>query len=80
MRITFDRAKRTWTLKERGLDFRDAREVFAGPSLDVPDTRFDYGEERIRTVGYLGARLVLVVWTPRGRGPAGDIDEVLQCQ
>jgi hypothetical protein len=31
-------------------------------------------------VGYLGARLVLVVWTPRGRGPAGDIDEVLQCQ
>jgi uncharacterized protein len=67
MRITFDRAKRTWTLKERGLDFRDAREVFAGPSLDVPDTRFDYGEERIRTVGYLGARLVMVVWTPRGR-------------
>jgi uncharacterized DUF497 family protein len=79
MRITFDRAKRTWTLKERGLDFRDAREVFAGPSLDVPDTRFDYGEERIRTVGYLGARLVMVVWTPRS-GPAGDIDEVLQCQ
>jgi uncharacterized DUF497 family protein len=70
MRITFDRAKRTWTLKERGLDFRDAREVFAGPSLDVPDTRFDYGEERIRTVGYLGARLVMVVWTPRG-GPGG---------
>ncbi|MCL2430466.1 MAG: BrnT family toxin, partial [Alphaproteobacteria bacterium] len=30
MRITYDRAKRATTLKERGLDFADAKLVFAG--------------------------------------------------
>jgi uncharacterized DUF497 family protein len=67
MRITFDPAKRSLTLKGRGLDFRDARRVFDSPSLDVPDDRADYGESRIRTVGYLEGRMVMVVWTPRGR-------------
>ena len=28
--ITFDPAKRDWTLHERGLDFADAAEVFTG--------------------------------------------------
>jgi uncharacterized protein len=39
----------------------------AAPSLDVPDIRHDYGEARVRTVGYLGGRMVTVVWTPRGK-------------
>jgi uncharacterized DUF497 family protein len=34
MRITFDRAKREKTLRERGIDFKDARHVFAGRTLD----------------------------------------------
>lgn len=66
MRITFDPAKRTWTLRERGLDFADAPEVFAGPTADDPDERRDYGELRMITVGSLRERLVVVVWTPRG--------------
>ena len=66
MRITYDPAKREGTLRERGLDFRDAAEVFAGPTLILPDTRRDYDEERFRTVGYLHGRMVMVVWTPRG--------------
>ena len=33
MRITFDRVKRQQALRERGLDFRQAKEVFAGPHL-----------------------------------------------
>jgi uncharacterized protein len=31
MAITFDPAKRDRTLAERGLDFADAEQVFAGP-------------------------------------------------
>jgi uncharacterized protein (DUF4415 family) len=41
--------------------------VFAGPTFDVEDDRFDYGEIRMRTFGWLGDRLVSVVWTPRTR-------------
>ena len=46
MKITYDPAKRARTLKERGLDFEDCGEVFAGPTLDAPDNRLDYGEPR----------------------------------
>jgi uncharacterized protein len=55
MRITFDRAKREWTLRERGIDFKDAKYVFAGRTSDREDDRADYGEVRMQTVGYLKA-------------------------
>jgi len=66
MKITFDPVKRAATLSERGLDFEDAAEVFLGDTLDFPDDRRDYGELRMLTVGYLRARMVIVIWTPRG--------------
>lgn len=66
MTITYDPAKRTATLATRGLDFEDAAEVFSGPLVEAPDDRFDYGEERIVTYGYLRGRIVVVVWTQRG--------------
>lgn len=66
MRVTFDPTKRRTTLKERGLDFTDAPEVFAGTVIDVPDERVDHGEDRVITVGFLRARMVVVIWTPVG--------------
>jgi uncharacterized protein len=62
--ITYDPAKRDKTLAVRGLDFEDAPKVFAGPTLTLLDERQDYGEDRYQTYGLLGARLVMVVWTP----------------
>ena len=53
MAITYDPAKRDWTLRERNLDFADARKGFAGLTIDIPDLRRDYGEPRINTVGIL---------------------------
>jgi uncharacterized DUF497 family protein len=44
MAITFDPAKRAWTLRERGLDFLLADEVFAGVQLSFEDDRHAYGE------------------------------------
>ncbi len=57
-------AKRRWILADRGLDFRDAEALFTESRL------FTYapprgGEARWVSVGYLGGRLVTVVWTPR---------------
>ena len=66
MRITCDRAKREWTLQVRGLDMLRTKEIFAGLHLTRNDDRFSYGEARFITVGWLDARLVVFVWTPRG--------------
>ena len=66
MRITFDPAKRDRTLAERGLDFEDARLVFEGITIEIEDTRKDYGERRILCYGQLQGRLVVIGYTPRG--------------
>ncbi|PKB24361.1 BrnT family toxin [Janthinobacterium sp. 64] len=66
MRITFDAAKREKTLRERGLDFARAHEVFDGLTITLPDQRQDYGEPRFITAGWLDERLIALVWTPRG--------------
>ena len=65
MNLTYDPDKRAKTLAERGLDFEDAVQVFAGSTVEVLDDRNDYGEERYQTVGLLNDRLVMIVWTPR---------------
>ena len=66
MRITFDPTKRDKVLSERGLDFDDAALIFAGVTLEVEDTRKDYGETRIICYGMLEGRMVVVGYTPRG--------------
>ena len=66
MRISFDPTKRGNTLEERGLDFKDAQEVFKGVTVEVDDERKDYGERRVLCFGLLCGRLVVVGYTPRG--------------
>jgi uncharacterized DUF497 family protein len=66
MDVSFDPAKRDATLANRGLDFADAGTVFAGQTVTIQDTRFDYNEDRYITAGYLNHRCVVLVWTPRG--------------
>jgi uncharacterized protein len=66
VRVTFDPAKQEKTLTERGLDFADALTVFEGTTIEVEDTRKDYGERRIVSFGLLAGRMVVVGYTPRG--------------
>ena len=42
-----------------------AGEVLAGATLTVEDDRQDYGESRFITIGFLEARMVVLVWTLR---------------
>ena len=65
MRIEYDPAKRSITLRDRGLDMADAGGVFEGETITVEDDRRDYGETRYITVGFLADRMVFVAWTPR---------------
>ena len=66
MRITFDPAKREKALVERGLDFADAEIVFEGVTLEIEDTRKEYGEVRIICYGLLAERMVVIGYVPRG--------------
>jgi uncharacterized DUF497 family protein len=67
MRITWDPAKRAKTLAERGLNFADAAIVFAEVTVEIEDTRKDYGETRIICYGHLEGRMVVVGYVPRGK-------------
>jgi len=78
VKVTFDPAKCIVTLRERGIDFAtDAEKVFAGRIATVIDDRFDYGEVRNSTVGWLNGRMVTVIWTERS--PARHIISMRYC-
>ena len=66
MEIEYNPVKRDATLANRGLDFADAVAIFAGRHISRVDDRFDYGETRVITVGFIGQRMVVTVWTERG--------------
>ncbi|MDE2691740.1 MAG: BrnT family toxin [Acidobacteriota bacterium] len=65
MRVEFDERKRAATLEARGLDLARATDVFRGATLTAQDDRWNYGEDRYITVGFLDDAMVVLVWTPR---------------
>ena len=66
MDIEYDPAKRDKTWLERGLDFAQAGQVFEGRYLITQGLRMPYSEPRFITVGVMGGRMVVLVWTQRG--------------
>jgi uncharacterized protein len=66
VKITYDPAKRIETLKERKLDFEEAKIVIEGLNFEYDDLRKDYGERRVICYGELHGRLVVVGYAPRG--------------
>jgi uncharacterized DUF497 family protein len=63
MAIVYDPAKSLRNLRERGLSFDRANDFdFATATLRIDD-REDYGEVRIRAIGFLDARLHTLVFT-----------------
>ena len=63
MKYIWDETKRRANLRKHGLDFANAQTVFAGPTFTIPDSRFDYGEERFVTIGLLNADAAVIVHT-----------------
>ena len=51
MKVAFDPEKRADTLRQRGLDFRDAPKVFAVVRFTFEDERLAYPEPHYITVG-----------------------------
>ena len=61
-----DETKRQANLAKHGVDFADVYDFDWENAEHAIDTRFDYGETRIVTLGNLYGRLHAVTWTLRG--------------
>jgi uncharacterized DUF497 family protein len=68
VKFDWDPAKHEKTRRERGFGFDYASRVFAGPTVDAIDRRWDYGEERFRAIGEIDGRVFVVVYTDRPGG------------
>ena len=66
MEIEFDAAKSERNLRERGLAFERAADFDFETALYREDRRREYGERRIRALGYIEDRLYALVYTIRG--------------
>lgn len=64
--VSYDPKKREAALRDRGLDFEDAAIVFDGDTIEIEDTRQDYGETRVICFGRLAGRLVVIGYVQRG--------------
>ncbi len=62
----WDEAKNRTNSAKHGLNFADADQVLTGPCVTFVDDRFDYGEERLITLGLLAGRVVIIAHAPRG--------------
>jgi uncharacterized DUF497 family protein len=62
----WDEDKNRKNIAKHGLDFADAEHVLTGACVTFEDSRFDYGEGRLVTLGMLAARVVIIAHAPRG--------------
>jgi uncharacterized DUF497 family protein len=65
MDLEWDEEKRQKALNERRLDFADVDRFDQASLQTFEDLRFDYGERRFITYGYLDGVLCTYCWTPR---------------
>jgi len=68
VKLEWDEARNRKNTAKHGFDFEDAEQVFSGPCVTFEDDRFDYGEERLVTLGMLAGRLVAIAHSPRDEG------------
>jgi uncharacterized DUF497 family protein len=66
MAFEWDESKRRANLAKHGVDFVKAAKALIGDTLERPDGRRDYGEERIVAIGAADGDVVVVVYTRRG--------------
>ncbi len=62
----WDEDKRRENRAKHGVDFAVVERFDWETCTHATDDRFDYGEPRIVSAGYIEGRLHLLVWTPRG--------------
>lgn len=66
MLLEFDPAKSATNLRERGIGFDRFADLDVETAISIEDKRRDYGEQRLRVLGYIDRQLYAAVITPRG--------------
>jgi len=64
--IDYDPAKDASNTRKHGVSLALARCFEWNTAILEEDTRFDYGEPRFRATGYIGPRLHVMIFCPRG--------------
>lgn len=67
--MAYDPTKRKKNQRKHAIDLAECEPVFDEPMLTREDTRQEYGEQRLVSVGLLKGRIVVLVWTDREEGP-----------
>ena len=62
----WDDAKGRSNVAKHGLDFADAAQVLTARCVTFVDSRFDYGELQLISLGPLAGRVVVIAHAPRG--------------
>ncbi|MGO9603063.1 MAG: BrnT family toxin [Candidatus Binataceae bacterium] len=62
----WDEAKSRRNFVQRGFDFEFAAQIFDGDTLEYDDTRREYGERRVVSIGEIEGEVFVIVYTWRG--------------
>jgi len=65
MNVTFDPSKDAANLAKHGVTLTEATGFEWGTAVMWPDTRRDYGEARMVALGYIGLRIMVLVFVDR---------------
>jgi len=65
MEIEYDPAKDKANQEKHGLSFEAIIDFDFANALIIPDTRFDYGEDRLLAFGLIKQRLFIICYTKR---------------
>ncbi len=65
MNVTFDPAKDAANMAKHGVSLTEAAGFEWGTAVVWPDTRRDYGEARMVALGYIGLRIMGLVFVDR---------------
>jgi uncharacterized DUF497 family protein len=67
--MSYDPTKRQTNLDEHNVDLAECEAIFDNPMLTREDTRKQYGEQRLLSLGWLKGKVVALVWTGRDNEP-----------
>ena len=65
MKVTFDPAKDAANMAKHGVSLTEAAGFEWGTAVVWPDTRRDYGEAHMVALGYIGLRIMALVFVDR---------------
>ena len=67
MRYTWDPDKERRNVEKHGIAFGTALRISEDVVVEDIDDRFDYGEERVQAFGIVDDRVIVVVYSERGK-------------